>query len=272
MRVGIDETGRDRFAPHVEHLRSCGNAAARTDALDAVVFDDDVGILQYLIAFHGHDRRSANHNRALRRLPRGFEIHGDFLDAVVLLLELFGLFLGLFIFFHFVLLLRVLWIPVFLLAFFLFFLGRLESDRAQRLAEEAGANGPGDGLSIVGPSEIVRADVGEPFGGDCGLADVNGRRLAAHLGHGHHVELVHDVGQDPVAVGAHAHVVRGNGLFGKVEPLALHLDVRAAVGTVVTKGDEPSSTGVQIDAVLFVCEVRFARAPRRNDQTRWPAG
>src|SRR2546422_956171 len=81
VRVGIDETGRDRFAPHVEHLRSCGNAAARTDALDAVVFDDDVGILQYLIAFHGHDRRSANHNRALRRLPRGFEIHGDFLDA-----------------------------------------------------------------------------------------------------------------------------------------------------------------------------------------------
>jgi hypothetical protein len=45
------------------------------------------------------------------------------------------------------------------LAFFLFFLWRLEGDGGERLAEEARAYGPSNRLAVVSPAKIVRADV-----------------------------------------------------------------------------------------------------------------
>src|SRR5262249_13562134 len=111
-------------------------------------------------------------DRAFGSLARKFEVHRKILDGLVLFLEFLGLFFGLFVFFGFVLFLRVggnvFFIAfslrvglgvVLLFAFFFFFLGRFEGDGGERLAEEAGAYGPGDGFAVVGPRKVIGADI-----------------------------------------------------------------------------------------------------------------
>ena len=64
-----------------------GALPSRADALDAVVFDDDVGVLQHFVALHGDDGRAAQHDAALGRFARNFQVNGDFLDVFFLFLE-----------------------------------------------------------------------------------------------------------------------------------------------------------------------------------------
>ena len=245
VRVGVDEAGRDGFAADVEDFRACWDAAARADALEAVVLDDDVGVFQDFIALHGDDGGAAKDYGALEDLARKFEVDGKFFYGFFLFFEFFRLLFGLFVLLGFVFLLRVgragiFFVGVFLgfvllLAFLLFFLGRLEGDGRKRLAEEARTNGPGDGLAAVGPSKVVGANVGDFLQRDGSGVHHDRGRFAAHLGHGRDVELVHDVRQHPVSVGAGEHIVGGVGLIGKAQRRRLHLQVRAAVGAVVAQ-------------------------------------
>ena len=79
VRVGVNKAGHNGLPGHVEHFGASWNGALCADALDAIVFDDDVRILQNFIAFHRHHGRAAQHDRALRSLPRNFQIDGDLL-------------------------------------------------------------------------------------------------------------------------------------------------------------------------------------------------
>ena len=72
MRMRVNESRRDRFSFHVEYFCTCGNAALRAHALDTIVFDDDVGVFQHLIALHRHNSCAAENDRSLRRFPRNF--------------------------------------------------------------------------------------------------------------------------------------------------------------------------------------------------------
>src|SRR5262249_4248507 len=153
---------------------------------------------------------------------------------------------------------------------FLFVLGRLERDRAERLAEKAGAYGPGDGLAIIGPAEIIGADISEALDGNRRAHDVDGGSFAGDVGHGHQVKLVHDVRQRPLTVGTRNNIVRGNRFFGEVEALALDLEMSAAVGAVVADGNE-TSLRVDVDAVLLIGEMWAACAAGGNDQVRLAA-
>src|SRR5260370_15894054 len=123
------------------------DAVVRGPARDAAVFDDDIGILQNLIAFHRHYGRAAQDDGAFWRFSRGFEVDRDFLDILFLFFQfLFFLFLVFLfilffvflrisrlrsgIFFVGVLLIGVLGVRVFLVAFLLFVLRRFERDGA----------------------------------------------------------------------------------------------------------------------------------------------
>ncbi len=78
----IDKAGHNRFAIYVEHFGARGNAAFRAHALDAAVFDDDIGVLQNLIAFHRHYGRAAQDDGAFWRFSGEFEVDRDFLDIL----------------------------------------------------------------------------------------------------------------------------------------------------------------------------------------------
>src|SRR5215469_2895337 len=201
------------------------------------------------VTFHGEHGGAAENDGSLRSFARELEFYAKFFDGLVLFLEFLGLLFGLFVFLGVVFFLRVggsgiflvafrfcigLWL-VLLLAFFLFFFGRLEGNGGERLAEEAGADGPSDGLAIVGPRKVISADIGGFLHGNGARVNHDGGSFAADYGHGEHVELIHDVSEGPVAIGADAHIVGGAGLIGKAERRRFHLQVRAAVGAVVAQ-------------------------------------
>src|SRR5260370_23266333 len=168
----IDEARHDGSAAYVEHFGTRWHTALRAYALDAVVFDDDLGVFQNFIAFHRHDGRSAQDDCAFRCFPWEFQIDGDLLDVLLLLLQ-FLFFFFLFRFFAFlrisrlrsgILLVRILGVSRFLVAVFffgvlLFVFWRFERDGTQRLSEKARADRPGDGLAPISPRELIRADV-----------------------------------------------------------------------------------------------------------------
>src|SRR5262249_40129853 len=140
--------------------------------------------------------------------------------GLFLFLEFPGLFLGLFVLLGFFFFLGItagvflvgvglrlgLWF-ILLLAFLFFFLWRLEGDGRERLAEEACADGPGHGFAAIGPGEVVGANVGDFLHWDGARVNHDGGSFAANGGHRRDVELVHDVREDPTAIGADAHVV-----------------------------------------------------------------
>ena len=93
VRVRVDKSGNDRFPGHIEHLRACWYRAFRPHALDPVIFDDDVRVLQNLLAFHRHYCRSPQHDRALRSLPRDLQVDSNLLDVLVLFFKFLFFFL-----------------------------------------------------------------------------------------------------------------------------------------------------------------------------------
>src|SRR5262249_9220943 len=138
-------TGGDGFTFDVENFCAWRNAAAGSHALDPVVFDDDVGVLQDFIAFHRDHRRAAQNDRALGSFTRQFQINRNLLNVLFLFLELLWLFFFLFVLFVvflgfgglflFLVLIGVLAVALFLFAFLLFILGRFKGNSAERLAK-----------------------------------------------------------------------------------------------------------------------------------------
>src|SRR5439155_12054382 len=146
------------------------SAPFRADARDAVVFDDNVGVLQHFIALHRYHRRATQHDSPLGRFARQFHVNRNFLDIFFLFLE----FLRFFLFFLFVFFgvggilfifvgvfgVAVFFICVFLFAFLLLVFRRFERNRTQWLPKIACANGPGNCLAVIGPAKIVRPNIG----------------------------------------------------------------------------------------------------------------
>ena len=268
VRVGIDKSRGDGFPAHVKHFGAGWNAAPGADARDAIVFDDHVGVLEHFVALHGDNRRAAQHDGALGSFARKFQVDGDFLDVFFLFLEflrllLFFLFVffgigGLFFVFIFV---GVLGVAVFLVAVFFLVFGRLKGNRTEGLAEIACAHGPGDGFAVVSPAKIVRANVSNFFEWHRSAGDTDRGGFAPHRRHGQHEKLIHDVRENPLAVGAGYHVVGGNRLFKEIKSLPLHLQMGAAVGSVVAQRNE-AGRSVNIDAIFFGGEMGAAGAAR----------
>ncbi len=274
----IHETRYNRLAAHVEHFRARRNIALCAHPLDAIVFYDDISVLQNFIAPHRDHGRAAQHDRALWRFSRKFQIDCDLLDFFLLLLQfLFFFFLVLFfvllgvsrlrsgVLIVRVLLVRVLGVRIFLVALFLFVLRRFERDRTERLPEKARAHRPGDGFSAIGPCEIVRANVCQTLCRDGGGGHAHGWRLSAYDRHGNDIELIHHMRENPLAVGARHDVTRGNRLLSEEQPLSFHHEVCPAIRAVVAQRDQPLRR-VNVDAVLFVREMRAARSARRQNQ------
>src|SRR5262249_42797304 len=75
--VNVDEAGDDRLAAHVNHLGAGGEggfASARRPYLgDAVVGDDDVALLDHLIAAPRDAARARQYDHAFRFGARGFD-------------------------------------------------------------------------------------------------------------------------------------------------------------------------------------------------------
>ena len=218
VRVGVNETGDDKHSADVKAARARWNPhpPAAADADDAIVGHHHIGVADHLVALHGDDGGAAQNDGAVRlvtrKLQRHFDFfHGGFLFPCVLLV------VGFFAF-------RI---------FFLFLLlGLLKRDGIERLPEKSGAHRPGQGLAVVGPSEVVRTHVGQFLERHAGLADVDGGRLATHLRHRQQVELVLHVRQHPAPVRAHAHVAGPHRLLAEVEAGSGDLDVLAPVGAV----------------------------------------
>src|SRR5208283_3445945 len=80
--VGIDEAGHDGLALNVEHPSSGRNAAAFSDALDAVVFNHDVGVGDHFRVLQGDDGCATQDDGALGSGARHFERNVDFLNIL----------------------------------------------------------------------------------------------------------------------------------------------------------------------------------------------
>ena len=100
VRVGVNEARHDRFAAHIEHFGARRRAAFRADAFDAVILDDDVGVLQNFVAPHCYNCGASKNDRAFGRFSRDFQIDGDLLNVLFLFLQ--------FLFFFFLVLLLIL--------------------------------------------------------------------------------------------------------------------------------------------------------------------
>src|SRR5260370_35349156 len=74
--------------------------------------------------------------------------------------------------------------------------------------------------------------------------------------------------EHPLAVGARHKVIGWNRLFGEIESLSFHHEVRAAVRAVVAERDEALRC-VNKDAVLVVCEMGPASAAGGQNQIRF---
>ena len=94
--------------------------------------------------------------------------------------------------------------------------------------------------------------------------------FAADRRHGNHVELIHDVRQNPLTIGTGHEVVGGNRFVGKVDAGAFDVEMSAAIGTVVAQRNQ-SAGRVNVNAILFVGKVRAAGAARRKNQIRFAA-
>src|ERR1700730_11462671 len=71
--------------------------------------------------------------------------------------------------------------------------------------------------------------------------------------------------QHPLTIRTGLHVIGGDWFFREEYSLALDLKMRAAVGAVVTQGNQ-SLGRVNVNAILFMCKMRAARAASRQDQ------
>src|SRR5260370_27796015 len=92
--MGVGKAGENCVAIYGEHFGARWDAAFRAQVADAAVLDDDIGILQNLIAFHRHYGRAAQDDGAFWRFSREFEVDRDFLDILFLFFQfLFFLFL-----------------------------------------------------------------------------------------------------------------------------------------------------------------------------------
>jgi len=54
VRVGVNKARDNRLAGNVKHSGAGRDAPLCTHALDAVVLDEDIGVLQYFVASHCH--------------------------------------------------------------------------------------------------------------------------------------------------------------------------------------------------------------------------
>ena len=74
MGVGVDQPGDDGLARAVEALRARRDRrrARRADRRDAVARDEDVGVLEDLVALHRDDARAAQQEGALRHRARAW--------------------------------------------------------------------------------------------------------------------------------------------------------------------------------------------------------
>jgi len=103
------------------------------------------------------------------------------------------------------------------------------------------------------------------FAGTAGGGHIDGWRFPAYDRHGNHVELIHHMREDPLAIGARHDVIRRDRLLEKVQSLSFHDEVCAAVRAVVAQRHQ-SLRRVNVDAVLFVGEMRAARSTRGQNQ------
>ena len=67
--VGIDKSRGNGLARSIDHgSSSCIQGSCFSNGLDAVIFDQDVSLLDDLIAFHGDDARIFQQNASFRRV------------------------------------------------------------------------------------------------------------------------------------------------------------------------------------------------------------
>src|SRR5262249_22874877 len=128
-----------------------------------------------------------------------------------------------------------------------------------------GADGPGDGFAVVGPAVVVGANVGEFLQGNSGPADADCWRFAADGRHGNDIELVLNMGENPLAVGTWNEIVRRNRLIGKVDAGALDDQVRSTIGAVITQRNK-SAGRIDVNAIFFVGEMRAVGAARGKNE------
>jgi hypothetical protein len=70
--VNVDQTRDDGLSRDIDHRRACIlPTPAGPDIRDAIVLDHDIALLDYLVAFHGDDSRTAEHHRSARHVARG---------------------------------------------------------------------------------------------------------------------------------------------------------------------------------------------------------
>src|SRR6267142_5968626 len=90
MCVRIDKARDDRLPANIDYFRAWWNTSLCPYALDAVILQHDVGVLQHFFgtgdALHSDDRRPAQNYCPFRRLAGKFYIDSDLLNVLVLLL------------------------------------------------------------------------------------------------------------------------------------------------------------------------------------------
>ncbi len=256
----VDEARDDGLAGDIDDPGFTRHAdrAALPHRLDPVVAHQQVGILDHLVAAHRDDACAAQDGDALGDIARDLD-----LDPRLLRLEPRSVFL-------------------FLL---FFFLGRLLALRpgrhrcpdavieglggAEIVGEEGVADRPVHGPPIGAPGRELSPQLGELArreGRVVGFGDGDGGCLA-DVGYRHHVDLVEDLGQRPVATGSHQYE-RGLGrLFGVWVFWPRHLDVLFLVGAVPTERDQPVGVAIGEDPKGVAGEMRGGDALRRTDHS-----
>ena len=161
----------------------------------------------------------------------------------------------------------------FILRVFVVFLGRFEGDTLEGAAEHRRSDRPGDGLAVVGPTEVIGAHVGEFFQRHGGFFNVYFRSLATNRRHCDEIQLVAHARQNPTSVRADAHVVGAHRLLGKVESRPGQLKMFTPVGAIESERGQTvflvhpeAPREVEVDPLGVPREVRFAESPRGNDE------
>ncbi len=92
VRMNVDEAGNDGGAGQIDHLgiRWNGNSTVFPDGSDTVIFHDNVGVGDDVIAVHGNYLRAAQHNGSGGMMARELERNGDFLRFRLLFLFFVG--------------------------------------------------------------------------------------------------------------------------------------------------------------------------------------
>ena len=188
MRVRVDEAGYDRLARYVDDVSPLryGDRAAPPDRFDAIVADDDFGVLDDLTPVHRDRARAPQYQHTLRDVPGGLDNDASLRRAVPGIVVVLIIFILVVVFF-------------FVLSRSLRGLYRIgiRLRRIQVVDEVRVSYRIVDAASIGAPARKVSPDVGQLLDGESRvvrLSDRDLRRIASELGNGHDVEVVIHLG------------------------------------------------------------------------------